>query len=126
MKYLYTLTLLLFFQLLNAQDFQIKGTVKDSTTQEVLPYANVILKNPSDSILRTDITNSEGQFTLEKVEKGQYTLHISFVGFTPHIDSIDLDANLQLGDIILSESSTELDELTIEGEAIPVVVKKTR
>ena len=124
MKYLYTLTLLLFFQLVNAQDFQIKGTVKDSTTQEVLPYANVILKNPSDSILRTDITNSEGQFTLEKVEKGQYTLHISFVGFTPYIDSIDLDANLQLGDIILSESSTELDELTIEGEAIPVVVKK--
>ncbi|NVK85731.1 MAG: TonB-dependent receptor [Cytophagia bacterium] len=124
MKYFYLFLFLLSFQFLNAQDFKIEGEVKDSTSSEPLSYANVILKTPSDSIFRSDVTDDKGKFELTKIPSGNYTLSISFVGFNPYTQELKLEKDLDIGTIMLQESTTTLGELTIEGAAVEVIVKE--
>ena len=107
-----------------AQEFSIKGEVHDSTSQQPLSFANVVLKTQNDSLFRTAVTDSKGQFQLIKVPKGEYTLSISFIGFDNYSDSINLKDDLYLDKIFLLESSTNLDEVTIEAAADAYVVKE--
>lgn len=124
MRFFYLFLCLLSFQFLSAQDFKINGEVKDSTSADPLSYANVILKTPNDSIFRSDVTDDKGKFELTEIPSGNYTLSISFVGFTPYTQELKLDKDLDIGTIVLQESTTALGELTIEGAAVELIVKE--
>jgi uncharacterized membrane protein YgcG len=105
-----------------AQNYTVKGTVKDSVTQSPLPGANVVLIRAADSLLVGAAADVEGRFTLEKVQAGRYLLRISFLGYQLFEKRIFIrNQSLELGDIPLVMASTQLNEVQVMGKTPTVV-----
>lgn len=120
---LISLTVILAFKV-TAQDYSISGNVIDSTFQEPLYLANVTLRNQQDSLVNATVTDEKGQFLLEKVGNGTYHLRVSFVGFKVFKkDIIIKDGPIKLDPIILAEDATNLDSVSVIGEAEAVILK---
>jgi iron complex outermembrane recepter protein len=89
----------------------VKGVVKSNDGQTV-PYVTVMLKG---STLATT-TNNKGEFSFLKVTPGEYSLQVSFIGFEPQQQQVNVVAGqIQQIDFILGESSSQLDEIVITG-----------
>ncbi len=73
-----------------SQKFSISGTVKDKTAGEALIGANVLYAEGKGAI--TDIN---GDFKLE-LEKGEYTITVSYVGYVSMTKKINLTQNTTL------------------------------
>ena len=62
----------------------ITGTVIEEGTNEPIEQATVRLLNVKDSTMVGGVASSKnGFFTLKNIKKGNYLLHISFIGFDP-------------------------------------------
>lgn len=81
-----------------AQQGTVQGTVTDANTGESIPGVNVRLVETQ----RGAATNAQGQFSIERVSPGTYTLQATFVGYQTRQREIDVSAgetttvNLQL------------------------------
>ncbi|PQJ81017.1 hypothetical protein BTO18_13625 [Polaribacter porphyrae] len=111
MKTLQILIALLFSGILAAQT--ITGKVSDNI--DVIPFANVILKDGTQKIVAGTTTTDEGTFELKTV-KGTYTLEISFLGYQMLSKTIIVDKNINLGILILKENAQALDEIVVKTE----------
>ena len=107
---LITITLL-FTGIITAQT--ITGKVADNL--EVIPFANVILKDSNQKIIAGTTTTDEGTFEL-KTSKGTYILEVSFLGYQTYSKSILVDKNINLGTLILKEDAQNLDEIVVKTE----------
>jgi len=91
---------------------EIRGRVTDAETGEPMIAATVGILNSSEGT----ITNTNGEFHLEKLETGVYELVFSFVGYTPKTRTVALEggtiANVS---VTLSPSSQTLDDVVIQG-----------
>lgn len=88
----------------------ITGTITDSITAQPVEFANVFLKPiDGDSIIAGTITDIDGKFELASIAPGQYSLHLSFIGYNPTIVPITVTGNLNLGKVGFAPSSTALD-----------------
>lgn len=123
MKVLATLLLGLFVSAaINAQvkSVTISGQVKDQTTQEVLPYVNVVIKADKDSaFVAGTITDADGRFSLSNIVHGNYYFEFSFVGYATQRQSQyvgSLTNFLDLGVITLREETQKLQEVTVTGK----------
>ncbi len=99
----------------------ISGTVKDSVTGHTLEYATISLLDESTGKTITGTTTSAtGQFSLEKIPAGQYTLIAEFIGYAPvKLPSLSLSANQKLSvkNILLFKHAVELAGVTITARA---------
>ena len=93
-----------------SQTSTISGTVYDAETSDVLPFANVSVKN-TDKGTSTDF---EGKYRLE-VEPGNYTVEFSFVGYqTQEITDVTVEPNEEeIIKVTLSAASESLEEVII-------------
>jgi hypothetical protein len=92
----------------------IRGDVKDSETQ--LPMTGVTLRLFSgDSLLSGAISDDKGKFRFPLTQVGRYTLHASFPGYKPFVQSnIILNSGKEMIlNIILEESVLELETIEI-------------
>lgn len=120
---LFSFLLLLAFKA-EAQDYSISGDVIDSTAQKPLHFANVTLHNQKDSLVRATVTDEKGHFLLEKVRNGAYHINVSFVGFkTFRKDIIIQGKPIKIEQVVLAEDPTNLDSVSVIGEAEAVVLK---
>ncbi len=90
----------------------IKGIVIDAKTQKSMVGVNIIL----DSTQMGTTTDANGNFTISNIEKGNYKLKISFIGFEPkQIDSLIIGEQtvLDMGKIYLTEGAITLREVTV-------------
>lgn len=112
----------------NAQTKQIslRGTVLEKGTDEPVEQATVQLLSLSDStFVAGAVTLANGDFSL-RARAGKYLLKISFVGFRPYWQDIQLSSShpvLQLGTIRLIPDAILLDEAVVLAEAPPVTVR---
>src|SRR4051812_49349515 len=68
----------------SAQKITVKGRVFDSSENKGLPYATASLVKAQDSTLVTFArADSAGNFKLNNIERGNYLLSTSFVGYGP-------------------------------------------
>ncbi|HUH29016.1 outer membrane beta-barrel family protein [Gelidibacter sp.] len=96
-----------------AQNHAISGFAEDIDGRPVA-FANVILMKVADSsVVKGVSTNDKGFFLLDKLESGSYLLKISYLGFNDDYKSLLVDQVMDLGIIVLYESSEELDEVSI-------------
>lgn len=106
-----TLLLLLLTSFAFAQEkHTISGTIKDDTNGETLFGATVFLKGTAIGAT----TNEYGFFSLTAPE-GNYTLVISYIGYSEIKQEITLNQDQKLN-FEIKESSTELDEVIITAE----------
>ncbi len=120
MKNLVIAILLLNSSLLFGQD--ITGTVKDN--DEGLIGATAMLLNASDSVIHSfAISDASGYFVIKKAFNGEYILQINFVGYNTYSKKVTVKGeDVNLGDILMETS--HLEELVIEGERVPIEMKK--
>ncbi len=101
----------------------IKGTITD-TTNEPLPYANVILyKTGDEANPKGTTTDDNGTYTFENISSGKYKIVISMLGFKNHnIKEFELNGNKTFNAVLEEESQT-LDEVVIKSKR--PVIKQT-
>jgi len=93
---------------------QVRGTVFDDN-KEPLIGAVVLLKNASHNY--NAVAGLDGSFSWQNVPAGVYSLEISFIGFKPHLEKLEVaNAPLRI-DVVMEEDSQVLGEVVIMGAA---------
>ncbi len=106
-----------------AQNFSVSGTVIDRKENIALISAFVVLKNSSTSSKKSAISDNQGAFQFENIEKGNYLLEISYIGYYTYKKNIEVtDQNLNLGILALQDESTALEEVVVN-EKLPLAVQ---
>ena len=110
---------LLFSATIFGQQSKISGTVLDQNNAPI-SFVTVLVNNVSEEkgasgavFVKGTTTDDLGNFTLENVEHGNYTLHFSFIGFQSQTKQIHLTSPVFLEAIVLLESSEMLDQAVI-------------
>lgn len=112
---------------LYAQNYTLKGQVKDSTNQELIG-ATAVLLNIKDSVLAFyGITNSTGTFSISKIKPGAYIFQVSYLGYTSYNEDILLDDQnyeRNLNTITLFPESTNLKEVIVTSDRVPISINR--
>jgi len=96
-----------------SQTFQISGKVIN-TTNEVIPFANILLLNSADStFVQGTSADENGLFSLEEVAPDLYLLQASYVGRGSKPLALDIKADVKLGALIVPVESQSLDEVVV-------------
>ncbi|MEO1435598.1 MAG: carboxypeptidase regulatory-like domain-containing protein, partial [Bacteroidota bacterium] len=95
----------------------IFGRVQDAEGQG-MAYANVLLLNASDSILlKGEISNEDGAYTITRIPKGAYILNVSMVGFEAIFsDPFSLSGDgepKEMPTMVLATTSEALNEVQV-------------
>ncbi|MBS1661447.1 MAG: outer membrane beta-barrel protein [Bacteroidetes bacterium] len=103
----------------------IKGRIYDPVAGKGLSFATVSLVNKKDSTLVTfSLADSSGRFTLNKVNKGDYLLSASYVGYVPMwkaLTDMPAEGEYQMGDVGLTEIG-RMQDATVTGRRPPVEI----
>ncbi len=104
----------------NAGTGIISGNVLESRSGKPLELASVVLELPGAGKTITGSTDKNGAFEFRKLGLGHYRLIITSVGYAKmQIDSIYLRSErneFNLGDLILKEATTSLNEVVVYAE----------
>lgn len=115
---------LFFAGTLLAQDFTLSGKVLD-TQKQPIAFANVLLLDADQELLKGAITEDDGSFSLTQLEATTYFVKISFVGFEDYLaETLTLSVNEVLPVIILQPSSESLDEVVLTAKK-PTISRKS-
>lgn len=94
----------------------ITGTIRESSSNDAIPYATISLLQSDSSLIAGAISNDNGHFQLQSVN-GTYILRVSYVGYNTAYRDIQVDkAKLALGDIYLSQETTEIAEVEVKAD----------
>lgn len=97
----------------------VSGSIVDASSKEAVDFASVALFNSANAQVAGVLSDERGQFALNNIAAGEYTLRISFVGYQTYESPVELNAGqkLNLGSLQLKPSSaTVLQEVVIESE----------
>lgn len=97
---------------------KIAGKIIDKDTGEPVSYASVVIKK-GDKQINGTITDDKGEFKMVDINVDNYTLLISFIGYetiTMPIEMTKKKPDVDFDKISMASSSTQLDEVVVEGE----------
>lgn len=92
---------------------RIKGVVKDAATGDVLPGANIIIDGTSLGAS----SDGKGNYKVENVPPGPYTLRIRYIGYQEERKEIRVDPDQTL------EINVTLQSVILEGKGITVTAQ---
>lgn len=99
-----------------AQQALVHGFVTDSTTEQSLQGASVLLRSQAGATFGA-ATDGDGYFILRRVPPGSYTLAITFIGYRLYQETLTLAAGDAVQrEVILVEQKAELDEVVVQAE----------
>ena len=96
----------------------IRGSVADSLSGSVLPFANVALFNARDSLVGGVVTDEDGHFALNNVVSGRYRIRITYLGYANTEIVRNFEADTDLGKIGMKSASENLKEVVVQGQAV--------
>lgn len=92
------------------RSFSIKGVVKDASSGQPIPFANVVVWNTTQGA----VTDSIGLFEISGISPGSYRLQSSFLGYKPFVTAEFRLANKDIFfPIELEEASQNLQEVSV-------------
>lgn len=99
----------------------ISGIIIEKISNKPLEFANVILRNTSDSSkLQGTVTGKNGEFSFDKVPFGTYKVIYSFIGFdkveSPSFALNSKQNKFDLGKLYISESMATLGEVSVTAQ----------
>ncbi|XOV92532.1 MAG: outer membrane beta-barrel protein [Bacteroidota bacterium] len=97
--------------------YDISGKIIDEREIGV-SFANVLLLNAADSsLVKGSITDADGNYSIANVDLGNFIIRSSMVGYEQAFSNVSLSSNsVTVGDLVLNESSTELEAVVVEAE----------
>lgn len=107
-----------------AQNTLVKGRIFDAQTKETIPYASVVFKDANKKIVKGEVTDGEGRFSLS-ILPGKYTMSVEFLSYTDHNQSIDIPKQtvLNIPNIFLKSSNEVLDAIELTEEKNQMALK---
>lgn len=128
MKYIFSLFLCLNLSFIYSQNtFNIKGFVKDSISKTALMSSTVYLERLKDSsMVSYSITDKDGFFEIEDFTSDTLlAFNVSYTGMKTYRRRINIkNSPIDIGTIYLQPSADQLDEVTVEVDRSPIVIKK--
>ena len=113
----------------NAQG-TITGIVKNKDKTAVAGATVIVTKAQNNAILKSAITDVDGKFEFEKLKFDTCKVSVTSVGLGKYTSETLIlnaeNANINLGDIVLTASSTELGEVAVTAKKAFVVQKIDR
>lgn len=110
--------------LLCAQSFKVSGLLKDEEGSP-LAFGNILLLNASDSIqIKGSSADEFGKFTINGVFPGAYYLQAQYFGYSPLIIKLDLQFDLDVGELAMKLEGNQLDEVVLMG-AKPTIERQS-
>ncbi len=97
-----------------AQSGSVAGTVKDEKGQP-MPAATVQLQGTRKGA----ISDRAGQFNIDNVAPGTYTVQATFVGFATQKQTVVVSAGAAKADFVLAEDALEMETVVITGSFDP-------
>lgn len=128
-KCLLMLLMILFSPMTFAQQsgVNVTGSVVEQGSDTPIEQATVRLLNVKDSaMVRGVVSARNGSFTLKNVKKGSYLLHITFIGYDPLYQPLQITGKknpVNVGKLELSDGAIELGEAVVIGKAPEVTVR---
>lgn len=128
-KCLLMLLMILFLPMAFAQQsgVNVTGSVVEQGSDTPIEQATVRLLNVKDSaMVRGVVSARNGSFTLKNVKKGSYLLHITFIGYDPLYQPLQITGKknpVNVGKLELSDGAIELGEAVVIGKAPEVTVR---
>ncbi len=121
MKKILVLPILFLFSFtLAAQHLKITGKVIDEKAKIALPGAHITLMYPWEEVVKSSITDAEGGFIIEGVEKGGYKLKVSFLGYVDYVQEVTLvEEDADLGVVVIVEGAVDLNTVEVK-EKLPL------
>ena len=115
------------FSFTHSQDIVVTGQLIGEDIDEFLPYATISVSNDASQseTLQKFATDDKGFFT-SKMKPGSYFLSFEYVGKRTLVQEVNITAENEktdLGKIMLEESSTQLDELSVVAQTPLVKVE---
>ena len=94
--------------------FTVKGKIFDNSKKPARAVTVLLLKQSDSSLVKSAITNVQGEYSIEQVKQGKYLLKLSMVGFGSNFKAVDVNSsNVEVGDIHLSAVSKTLQDVTV-------------
>lgn len=121
---LFSFTLLLFLGFgAVAQNAQISGIISDDAGLPLIG-ATARLQDLAGIEIKGAVTDEKGQFVLSGLERGSYLLEFAYLGYETRKQEIEVKSrNLKLDNIVLVESSVNLESIEVTGKA-PIASQK--
>ena len=99
----------------------VKGTIFEKTSDIPLEFANVVIKNQTDSsFMKGVVADKDGKFEFSGLPLGEYRITYSFIGFdeskTPVIKIDSKQTKIDLGKIYISETFQSVNEVEVVGQ----------
>ena len=106
----------------------LSGILLEAESKKPIEFATVAIRSAKDSsVIDGAISNSKGEFSIEKIKLGRYYAEVSLMGYEQkQIDSIFFSPKSPekfIGKIYLKVQSNQLGEVTIKGEK-PLMITK--
>ena len=105
---------------------QLSGIIKDGVEDASIPYATVALLRPDSSVVTGVMTVANGEFVIEKVTEGDYIVQVSYIGYEKAYLAVSVPEQSDLGEIILKESATKLNEVVVTATRPFIAMKADR
>tara|TARA_R100001369_G_scaffold20091_5_gene37051 strand:+ start:12364 stop:14856 length:2493 start_codon:yes stop_codon:yes gene_type:complete len=104
--------------------FTISGKVIDDALNVPLEYATIAITRPNDpNFLDGGVTDIEGKFNIN-VPPGVYNITVEFISYTSKtFKNKKVEADLDLGTIMLGINASSLDEVVVRAETTQVEVR---
>ena len=103
------------------------GKIVDEKTKKGIEFASVALfKSKNDSLITGQLTESNGDFSLETLPFGRFKLKITSLGYAPLEKEVMILPNSMeqdLGNIVLSMDEKTLNTVTVTGEKSTIEIK---
>jgi iron complex outermembrane receptor protein len=109
MKILLIVTVLLISELAVAQN-KISGKILD---EQNLPLAGAQIFAPE--LNKGTVADNDGGFELDHLPSGKLKVQFSFLGYTNHIEIVELKGTPITFDVLLKETSIEAEEIVVSG-----------
>ena len=108
-----------------AQDFKVKGLLKDKSSGDVLGQATVQLLKSDSTFVTGTISRESGAFQLVAPSAGKYVIRVTSVGYVPKAVGVDVKKQgTDAGTIEVEPDAVMLKTATVTGQALKVTVKE--
>lgn len=98
------------------QVFTVTGTVLDAEDGTPMPGLTAVLQSTADTTRqRASISDANGQFVLRTRLMGMYRLRLSFVGYEPFVQQVNVDSTANnIGTVRMVRAIVGIDEVVVE------------
>ncbi|MBO7584772.1 MAG: TonB-dependent receptor [Bacteroidales bacterium] len=105
-----------------ADPIVVKGWVKDAQTKDPLP--GVVLKLDDNYVWA--VTDVDGAFLFENLQKGKYTLAVSSLGYVTHTQVINVEGSIEGLVVELKVNTLAINEVVVTAETSKESINTTQ